>query len=186
MKKLSLQVGTASHPKPFVNAQFTEDGWEVHYIGDVPNRTPRNSSALNDSTLLRLVRYFSWQNMLRLQSYWGIVHRSYHVTTASTGSFSKEDLPCTAGYRSASVRSACLDHESDLLQGLHKSPINLRLRCIRHLSRLLVSQKSSMWGSDQGQIKHPEPDELVDIQTHFDPKLPTVLFVGGSWQELSL
>lgn len=26
----------------------------------------------------------------------------------------------------------------------------------------------------------PEPDELVDIQTHFNPKLPTVLFVGGS------
>ena len=22
----------------------------------------------------------------------------------------------------------------------------------------------------------PEPDELVDIQTHFNPKLPTVLF----------
>ena len=31
--------------------------------------------------------------------------------------------------------------------------------------------------SDQ---KNPEPDELVDIQTHFNPKLPTVLFVGGS------
>ncbi|MBZ4247837.1 UDP-N-acetylglucosamine--N-acetylmuramyl-(pentapeptide) pyrophosphoryl-undecaprenol N-acetylglucosamine transferase, partial [Streptococcus pneumoniae] len=26
----------------------------------------------------------------------------------------------------------------------------------------------------------PEPDELVDIQTHFNPKLQTVLFVGGS------
>ncbi len=31
----------------------------------------------------------------------------------------------------------------------NKSPINLRLRCIRHLSRLLVSQKSSMWGQWQ-------------------------------------
>ena len=31
--------------------------------------------------------------------------------------------------------------------------------------------------SDQ---KSSEPDELVDIQTHFDSKLPTVLFVGGS------
>ena len=36
-------------------------------------------------------------------------------------------------------------------------------------------------GSNQGfRPKTPEPDELVDIQTHFNPKLPTVLFVGGS------
>jgi len=35
--------------------------------------------------------------------------------------------------------------------------------------------------SDQ---KTPEPDELVDIQTHFDFKLPTVLFVGGSAGDL--
>ncbi len=83
---------------------------------------------------------------------WGNVQSLYHVTTGSPQAFFlREDLSL---YRRLSQRVSGVPvfiHESDLSMGLPiKSPINLRLRCIRHLSRLLVRKSRVCGETDQG------------------------------------
>ena len=74
-------------------------------------------------------------------------------------------------------------HESDLSMGLaNKIAYKFATKMYSTFEQASSLSKVEHVGavtkvSDQ---KNPEPDELVDIQTHFNPKLPTVLFVGGS------
>ena len=106
----------------------------------------------------------------------------YHVTLRPQALFQKEDLSRTAGYRSASVRSACLIHESDLSMGLaNKIAYKFATKMYSTFEQPVSLCKGWAWEQTKvtGQ-EAPEPDELVNIQTHFNPKLPTVLFVGGS------
>ena len=74
-------------------------------------------------------------------------------------------------------------HESDLSMGLaNKIAYKFATKMYSTFEQAAGLAKVEHVGavtkvSDQ---KTSEPDELVDIQTHFNPKLPTVLFVGGS------
>ncbi len=72
-------------------------------------------------------------------------------------------------------------HESDLSMGLaNKIAYKFATKMYSTFEQAAGLAKSGMWGSDQVSDQNtPEPDELVDIK-HFDPKLPTVLFVSGS------
>ncbi|CIW12058.1 UDP-N-acetylglucosamine:LPS N-acetylglucosamine transferase [Streptococcus pneumoniae] len=74
-------------------------------------------------------------------------------------------------------------HESDLSMGLaNKIAYKFATKMYSTFEQASSLSKVEHVGavtkvSDQ---KNPEPDELVDIQSHFNHKLPTVLFVGGS------
>ena len=96
--------------------KFIEDGWEVHYIGDKHGIEHQEilKSGLNVTfhsiATGKLRRYFSWQNMLDVFKVgWGIVQSLFIMLRLRPQAlFSKGVCLSTAGYRSASVRSACL------------------------------------------------------------------------------
>ena len=97
--------------------KFIEDGWEVHYIGDKHGIEHQEilKSGLNVTfhsiATGKLRRYFSWQNMLDVFKVgWGIVQSLFIMLRLRPQAlFSKGGVClCTARYRSACVRSACL------------------------------------------------------------------------------
>ena len=96
--------------------KFIEDGWEVHYIGDKHGIEHQEilKSGLNVTfhsiATGKLRRYFSWQNMLDVFKVgWGIVQSLFIMLRLRPQAlFKRRICLCTAGYRSASVRSACL------------------------------------------------------------------------------
>lgn len=136
--------------------KFIEDGWEVHYIGDkhgIEHQEILKSGldvTFHSIATGKLRRYFSWQNMLDVFKVgWGIVQSLFIMLRLRPQAlFSKGGLSL---YRRLSQRVcqgylSLFTNRTFLWAWPIKSPINLQLRCIQHLSSLLVLQKSSMWG----------------------------------------
>ena len=172
--------------------KFIEDGWEVHYIGD--KRGIEHQEILKSGLDVtfhsiatgKLRRYFSWQNMLDVFKVgWGIVQSLFIMLRLRPQAlFSKGGFVSVPPVIAARVSGVpVFIHESDLSMGLaNKIAYKFATKMYSTFEQAAGLAKVEHVGavtkvSDQ---KTPEPDELVDIQTHFDPKLPTVLFVGGS------
>ena len=172
--------------------KFIEDGWEVHYIGD--KRGIEHQEILKSGLDVtfhsiatgKLRRYFSWQNMLDVFKVgWGIVQSLFIMLRLRPQAlFSKGGFVSVPPVIAARVSGVpVFIHESDLSMGLaNKIAYKFATKMYSTFEQASSLSKVEHVGavtkvSDQ---KTPEPDELVDIQTHFNPKLPTVLFVGGS------
>ena len=135
--------------------KFIEDGWEVHYIGDKHGIEHQEilKSGLNVTfhsiATGKLRRYFSWQNMLDVFKVgWGIVQSLFIMLRLRPQAlFSKGgfvSVPPVIAARVSGVPVLSMNRTC-LWAWPIKLPINLRPRCIQPLSKLLVSQKSSMW-----------------------------------------
>ena len=172
--------------------KFIEDGWEVHYIGDKHGIEHQEilKSGLNVTfhsiATGKLRRYFSWQNMLDVFKVgWGIVQSLFIMLRLRPQAlFSKGGFVSVPPVIAARVSGVpVFIHESDLSMGLaNKIAYKFATKMYSTFEQASGLAKVEHVGavtkvSDQ---KTSEPDELVDIQTHFDLKLPTVLFVGGS------
>ena len=172
--------------------KFIEDGWEVHYIGD--KRGIEHQEILKSGLDVtfhsiatgKLRRYFSWQNMLDVFKVgWGIVQSLFIMLRLRPQAlFSKGGFVSVPPVIAARVSGVpVFIHESDLSMGLaNKIAYKFATKMYSTFEQASSLSKVEHVGavtkvSDQ---KYPEPDELVDIQTHFNPKLPTILFVGGS------
>ena len=172
--------------------KFIEDGWEVHYIGD--KRGIEHQEILESDLDVtfhsiatgKLRRYFSWQNMLDVfKVAWGIVQSLFIMLRIRPQAlFSKGGFVSVPPVIAARVSGVpVFIHESDLSMGLaNKIAYKFATKMYSTFEQSASLAKVEHVGavtkvSDQ---KTPEPDELVDIQTYFNPKLPTVLFVGGS------
>lgn len=172
--------------------KFIEDGWEVHYIGDkhgIEHQEILKSGldvTFHSIATGKLRRYFSWQNMLDVFKVgWGIVQSLFIMLRLRPQAlFSKGGFVSVPPVIAARVSGVpVFIHESDLSMGLaNKIAYKFATKMYSTFEQAAGLAKVEHVGavtkvSDQNT---PEPDELVDIQTHFDPKLPTVLFVGGS------
>ena len=172
--------------------KFIEDGWEVHYIGD--KRGIEHQEILKSGLDVtfhsiatgKLRRYFSWQNMLDVFKVgWGIVQSLFIMLRLRPQAlFSKGGFVSVPPVIAARVSGVpVFIHESDLSMGLankiaYKFATKMYSTFEQASSLVKVEHVGAVTKvSDQ---KNPEPDELVDIQTHFNPQLPTVLFIGGS------
>ena len=172
--------------------KFIEDGWEVHYIGD--KRGIEHQEILESDLDVtfhsiatgKLRRYFSWQNMLDVfKVAWGIVQSLFIMLRIRPQAlFSKGGFVSVPPVIAARVSGVpVFIHESYLSKGLaNKIAYTYATKMYSTFEQSASLAKVEHVGavtkvSDQ---KTPEPDELVDIQTYFNPKLPTVLFVGGS------
>ena len=172
--------------------KFIEDGWEVHYIGD--KRGIEHQEILKSGLDVtfhsiatgKLRRYFSWQNMLDVFKVgWGIVQSLFIMLRLRPQAlFSKGGFVSVPPVIAARVSGVpVFIHESDLSMGLaNKIAYKFATKMYSTFEQASSLSKVEHVGavtkvSDQNT---PEPDELVDIQTHFNSKLPTVLFVGGS------
>ena len=172
--------------------KFIEDGWEVHYIGD--KRGIEHQEILKSGLDVtfhsiatgKLRRYFSWQNMLDVfKVAWGIVQSLFIMLRLRPQAlFSKGGFVSVPPVIAARVSGVpVFIHESDLSMGLankiaYKFATKMYSTFEQPASLVKVEHVGAVT-KVTGQ-ETPEPDELVDIQTHFNPKLPTVLFVGGS------
>ena len=172
--------------------KFIEDGWEVHYIGDkhgIEHQEILKSGldvTFHSIATGKLRRYFSWQNMLDVfKVAWGIVQSLFIMLRIRPQAlFSKGGFVSVPPVIAARVsRVPVFIHESDLSMGLaNKIAYKFATKMYSTFEQPASLAKVEHVGavtkvSDQ---KLAEPDEMVDIRTQFDPKLPTLLFVGGS------
>ncbi|CAM1667949.1 UDP-N-acetylglucosamine--N-acetylmuramyl-(pentapeptide) pyrophosphoryl-undecaprenol N-acetylglucosamine transferase [Streptococcus mitis] len=172
--------------------KFIEDGWEVHYIGD--KRGIEHQEILKSGLDVtfhsiatgKLRRYFSWQNMLDVFKVgWGIVQSLFIMLRIRPQAlFSKGGFVSVPPVIAARVSGVpVFIHESDLSMGLaNKIAYKFATKMYSTFEQASSLSKVEHVGAvtKVSDPKTLEPDELVDIQTHFNPKLPTVLFVGGS------
>ena len=172
--------------------KFIEDGWEVHYIGD--QRGIEHQEILKSDLDItfhsiatgKLRRYFSWQNMLDVfKVAWGIVQSLFIMLRLRPQAlFSKGGFVSVPPVIAARVSGVpVFIHESDLSMGLankiaYKFATKMYSTFEQAASLAKVEHVGAVTKVTSQEIA--EPDELVDIQTYFNPKLPTVLFVGGS------
>ncbi len=172
--------------------KFIEDGWEVHYIGDkhgIEHQEILKSGldvTFHSIATGKLRRYFSWQNMLDVfKVAWGIIQSLFIMLRLRPQAlFSKGGFVSVPPVIAARVsRVPVFIHESDLSMGLaNKIAYKFATKMYSTFEQPASLTKVEHVGavtkvSDQ---KLAEPDEMVDIRTQFDPKLPTLLFVGGS------
>ena len=172
--------------------KFIEDGWEVHYIGDkhgIEHQEILKSGldvTFHSIATGKLRRYFSWENMLDVfKVAWGIVQSLFIMLRIRPQAlFSKGGFVSVPPVIAARVsRVPVFIHESDLSMGLaNKIAYKFATKMYSTFEQPASLAKVEHVGavtkvSDQ---KLAEPDEMVDIRTQFDPKLPTLLFVGGS------
>ncbi len=172
--------------------RFLKEGWEVHYIGD---RQGIEYSQIQQSGLDvqfhsiatgKLRRYFSWQNMLDVFKVgWGvlqslaIIARLRPQALFSKGGF--VSVPPVVAARLLGV--PVFVHESDRSMGL-ANKIAYKFATIMYST---FEQPASLT-----KVKHvgavTKVDQKVKVSSiylpeilgHFDQKLPTLLFVGGS------
>ena len=172
--------------------KFIEDGWEVHYIGDkagIEHQEILKSGldvTFHSIATGKLRRYFSWQNMLDVfKVAWGIVQSLFIMLGVRPHAlFSKGGFVSLPPVIAARVsRVPVFIHESDLSMGLaNKIAYKFATKMYSTFDQPAGLAKVEHVGAVtkvSGQ-KAAELDDLVDIQTHFNPKLPTLLFVGGS------
>ena len=170
--------------------KFIEDGWEVHYIGDKRGiehqEIPQVGFRCHLSIPLRLencdvislgkICWTSSKLVGELSNLSLSCCDSVHKHFFQRGGF--VSVPPVIAARVSGV--PVFIHESDLSMGLaNKIAYKFATKMYSTFEQASSLSKVEHVGavtkvSDQ---KNPEPDELVDIQTHFNPKLPTVLII---------
>lgn len=176
--------------------QFIADGWEVHYIGD---KRGVEKEQIDQSGLPvifhaiatgKLRRYFSWQNVLDVfKVIWGILQSLVIMLKVRPQAlFSKGGFvsvpPVIAG-RLTGV--PVFIHESDLSMGLANKIASKFATTVyttfdetSGTSKLKHLGAVTKVGSQKPHLSAASQQELLAIQSAFDPNLKTLLFVGGS------
>lgn len=172
--------------------KFIEDGWEVHYIGD-KNGIEYKEILKSDFDVTfhsiatgKLRRYFSWQNMWDVfKVAWGVIQSLFillHLRPQVL--FSKGGFVSVPPVVAARILGLPVYiHESDLSMGLaNRIAYKFATKMYSTFEQAEGLSKVEHVGAvtKVGAQKAEEPDEIIDIRSHFDKKLPTLLFVGGS------
>lgn len=172
--------------------QFLKDGWEVHYIGDANGVEHEQvlqsglSVQFHSIATGKLRRYFSWQNMLDVFKVgWGVLQSLAIIakirpkTLFSKGGF--VSVPPVVAARLLGV--PVYVHESDLSMGLaNKIAYQFATTMYTTFEQSSTLTKIKHVGAVTKVHQLPDKDNetTVEILTHFDKQLPTLLFVGGS------
>ena len=172
--------------------RFIEDGWEVNYIGDeqgIEHQEITNSGlevTFHSIATGKLRRYFSWQNVMDVFKVgFGLVQSLIILAKIKPQAlFSKGGFVSVPPVVAAKLLGIpVFIHESDLSMGL-ANKIAYRFATTMYST---FEQPSSLT-----KVKHvgavtkvgPKsniiPIQLPDILSHFDGKLKSLLFVGGS------
>ena len=176
--------------------KFIEDGWEVHYIGDkhgIEHHEILKSGldvTFHSIATGKLRRYFSWQNMVDVfKVAFGILQSLFIMLRIRPRAlFSKGGFVSVPPVIAARLcRVPVFIHESDLSMGLankiaYKFATKMYSTFEQASSLTKVEHKVEHVGAVT-KVSGPvieEPEEMVDIRTYFNEKLPTLLFVGGS------
>lgn len=172
--------------------KFIEDGWEVHYIGDkngIEHHEILKSGldvTFHSIATGKLRRYFSWQNMVDVfKVTFGILQSLFIMLRLRPQAlFSKGGFVSVPPVIAARVcRVPVFIHESDLSMGLaNKIAYKFATKMYSTFEQASSLTKVEHVGAVT-KVSGPvmeEPEEMVDIRTYFDSKLPTLLFVGGS------
>lgn len=171
--------------------KFIADGWEVHYIGDRKGieheELVKSNLAIqfHPITTGKLRRYFSWQNFADFfKVAWGLVQSFFILLRLKPQVlFSKGGFVSVPPVIAAKLlRIPVFVHESDLSMGLankiaYKFATTMyttfeqdhALNKVRHVGAVTKVSPSD--------VKDPK---LGEITSHFDSRLPTLLFIGGS------
>lgn len=172
--------------------RFLKDGWEVHYIGDehgIEHEQITKSGLdvqFHSIATGKLRRYFSWQNLLDifkvgfgvLQSL-VIIAKIRPQALFSKGGF--VSVPPVIAAKTLGV--PVFIHESDLSMGLaNKIAYKFATTMYSTFEQASSLAKVKHVGAvtKVGQKSNIIPILLPDILSHFDEKLKTLLFVGGS------
>lgn len=171
---------------------FIEEGWEVHYIGDehgIEHQEITNSGldvTFHSIATGKLRRYFSWQNVMDVfKVAFGLVQSLIILAKIKPQAlFSKGGFVSVPPVVAAKLLGIpVFIHESDLSMGL-ANKIAYRFATTMYST---FEQPSSLTKvrhvgavTKVGKKSNVIPIQLPDIISHFDPKLKTLLFVGGS------
>ncbi|MGT2911711.1 UDP-N-acetylglucosamine--N-acetylmuramyl-(pentapeptide) pyrophosphoryl-undecaprenol N-acetylglucosamine transferase [Streptococcus cameli] len=172
--------------------RFLEEGWEVHYIGDekgIEKEQITNSGldvTFHSIATGKLRRYFSWQNLLDvfkvafgvLQSLF-ILFRIRPQALFSKGGF--VSVPPVVAAKTLGI--PVFIHESDLSMGLANKiayKFATTMYSTFEQAHSLTKVKHVGAVTKVGQKSNVLPIQMPEILSHFDAKLKTILFVGGS------
>lgn len=172
--------------------RFIKDGWEVHYIGDAHGIEHEQiiKSGLNVTfhsiATGKLRRYFSWQNMLDVfKVAFGILQSLLIIAKIRPQAlFSKGgfvSVPPVVAAKTLGV--PVFIHESDLSMGLANKiayKFATTMYSTFEQSEGLTKVKHVGAVTKVGQSSKVIPIQLPEIVSHFDDKLKTLLFIGGS------
>ncbi|AND79743.1 UDP-N-acetylglucosamine--N-acetylmuramyl-(pentapeptide) pyrophosphoryl-undecaprenol N-acetylglucosamine transferase [Streptococcus pantholopis] len=172
--------------------KFLEDGWQVHYIGDKKGieyeQIKQSGLAVQFHAVAtgKLRRYFSWQNMADVfKVAFGILQSLLILLKVrpqllfSKGGF--VSVPPVIAARLLGI--PVFIHESDLSMGL-ANKIAYKFATTMYTTfeqdRSLTKVKHVGAVTKVKKQEAATPEALAAIQRQFDPKLHTLLFVGGS------
>ena len=168
--------------------KFIEDGWEVHYIGDkhgIEHHEILKSGldvTFHSIATGKLRRYFSWQNMVDVfKVAFGILQSLFIMLRVRPQAlFSKGGFVSVPPVIAARVcRVPVFIHESDLSMGLaNKIAYKFATKMYSTFEQASSLTKVEHVGAVT-KVSGPvmeEPEEMVDIRTSFNDKLPTLLF----------
>ncbi|MBP2622722.1 UDP-N-acetylglucosamine--N-acetylmuramyl-(pentapeptide) pyrophosphoryl-undecaprenol N-acetylglucosamine transferase [Streptococcus oricebi] len=172
--------------------KFIEGGWEVHYIGDKKGieyqEIQKANLAIQFHSIAtgKLRRYFSWQNLLDgFKVVWGIFQsllilwRLRPQVLFSKGGF--VSVPPVIAAKLSGV--PVYVHESDLSIGLANK---IAYKCARKMYSTFEQAASLTKVEHLGAVTKiadagvENKEKLAEICAHFDSRLKTLLFVGGS------
>lgn len=172
--------------------RFIEDGWEVHYIGDehgIEHEQITNSGldiTFHSIATGKLRRYFSWQNLLDVFKVgFGVIQSLLIIAKIRPQAlFSKGGFVSVPAVIAAKLLNVpVFVHESDLSMGL-ANKIAYRFATTMYSTfeqdPSLIKVKHVGAVTKVGVKNNIIPIQLPDILSHFDHKLKTLLFVGGS------
>ena len=172
--------------------RFIKDGWEVHYIGDAHGIEHEQiiksglDVTFHSIATGKLRRYFSWQNMLDVFKVgFGILQSLVIVAKIRPQAlFSKGGFVSVPPVIAAKVLGVpVFVHESDLSMGLaNKIAYKFATTMYSTFEQAKGLDKVKHVGAvtKVGQSSKVIPIQLPEIVSHFDEKLKTLLFVGGS------
>ena len=172
--------------------KFIDDGWEVHYIGDkhgIEHQEILKSGldvTFHSIATGKLRRYFSWQNMVDVfKVAFGILQSLFIMLRLRPQAlFSKGGFVSVPPVIAARVcRVPVFIHESDLSMGLaNKIAYKFATKMYSTFEQASSLTKVEHVGAvtKVSGSTTEEPEEMIDIRTCFNAKLPTLLFVGGS------
>ena len=172
--------------------KFIEEGWQVHYIGDkrgIEYQEIEKSGldvTFHSIATGKLRRYFSWQNFGDgFKVSWGILQslvillRTRPQALFSKGGF--VSVPPVIAARLSGI--PVYVHESDLSIGLANK---IAYKCARKMYSTFEQDHSLQKIEHVGAVTKvgssaaAQSEQVAAISQHFDSKLPTLLFVGGS------
>lgn len=171
--------------------KFIADGWEVHYIGDRHGIEHQQlvSSGLDvvfhHIATGKLRRYFSWQNFADFfKVAWGLIQsfvillRVRPQVLFSKGGF--VSVPPVVAARL--LHLPVFIHESDLSMGL-ANKIAYRFASTMYTTfeqEHGLSKAKHVGAVTKVASQGTAQSSVAEIASHFDPSLPTLLFIGGS------